>query len=116
MALIDKGAWMNMVTLAFVKKRGLAVGLIKDLNKHKGHIPVSVSGVYYTEPLGYVMVQVQIPGIPSHDEYQVALVIRDQRECGQRVPEEWQQGKLAHKGGQLLLYLGYESNGAHAYW
>ena len=89
MALIDNGAQMNMVTPTFVKKRGLDVGLIKDLNKHKGHIPVSVSGVYYTEPLGYVMVQVQIPGIPSYDKYQVALVIRYQREFGQRVPEEW---------------------------
>ena len=33
-ALIDNGAWVNMVTPAFVKKCGLVVGLIADLNKH----------------------------------------------------------------------------------
>ena len=75
--LIDNGAWMNVVTPSFVKKQGLVVGSIQDLNKHLGCIPVSCSRGYYTEPLGYVMVQVQIPGIPSYNEDQVALVIRD---------------------------------------
>ena len=33
-ALIDNGARVNTVTPAFVKKRGLVVGSIADLNKH----------------------------------------------------------------------------------
>ena len=57
-ALINNGAWVNTVTPAFVKKRGLVVGCIADLNKHRGRIPVSCSGGYYTEPTGYVMVRV----------------------------------------------------------
>ena len=85
-ALIDNGARVNTVTPAFVKKRGLVVGSIADLNKHRGWIPVSCSGGYYTEPIGYVMVWVQFPGIPSYDENQVALVIRDRSEFSQRVP------------------------------
>ena len=85
-ALIDNGARVNTVTPAFVKKRGLVVGSIADLNKHRGRIPVSCSGGYYTEPIGYVMVRVQFPGIPSYDKNQVALVIRDRSEFSQRVP------------------------------
>ena len=33
-ALIDNGAQVNMVTLSFVKRCGLVVGSIDDLNKH----------------------------------------------------------------------------------
>ena len=76
-ALIDNGAWMNMVTPSFVRQRGLEVGSINDLNRHRDRIPVSCSGGYYTEPLGYVLIRVQFPGIPLYDEQQVALVIRD---------------------------------------
>ena len=85
-ALIDNGARVNTVMPAFVKKHGLVVGSIADLNKHRGQIPVSCSGGYYTEPIGYIMVRVQFPGIPSYDENQVALVIRDGSEFSQRVP------------------------------
>ena len=110
-----------MVMPAFVKKCGLVVGSIADLNKHRGQIPVSCSGGYYTEPIGYVMVRVQFPGIPSYDENQVALVIRDGSEFSQRVPviigtpaidwvvwalkeseldtipEEWQRARRGHE-------------------
>ena len=39
------------------------------------HIPLSGLGGRVTEPLGYVMLQVQIPYVPSYDEDQVALVV-----------------------------------------
>ena len=120
-ALIDNGTRVNTVMPAFVKKRGLVVGSIANLNKHRGQIPVSCSGGYYTEPIGYVMVQVQFPGISSYDENQVALVIRDGSEFSQRVlviigtpmidrvvwalkeseldtiPEEWQRAQRRHE-------------------
>ena len=85
-ALIDNGARVNTVTPAFVKKCGLVVGSIADLNKHQGRIPIGCSGGYFTEPIGYVMFWVQFPGIPSYDESQVALVIRDGSEFSRRVP------------------------------
>ena len=120
-ALIDNGTRVNTVMPAFVKKRGLVVGSITDLNKHRGQIPVSCSGGYYTEPISYVMVWVQFPGIPSYDENQVALVIRDGSEFSWRVlviigtptidrvvralkeseldtiPEEWQRVRRRHE-------------------
>ena len=42
--LIDNGAHVNLVTLEFVKDRGLEVGSIWDLNDHNGHIPLSGFG------------------------------------------------------------------------
>ena len=84
-SLIDNGTRMKVVTPSFVKRKGLGVGPILDLNKHKGCILVSTSGGFYTEPLGYVIIWIQIPRIPSYDEDQVALVIRDLSEFGRRV-------------------------------
>ena len=75
--LIDNGAWVNLVTPEFVKSRGLEVGLIQDLNDHNGYIPLSGLGGKVTEPLGYMILQVQIPYVPSYDEDQVALVVSE---------------------------------------
>ena len=75
--LIDNGTHVNLVTLEFVKARGLDVGSIQDLNDHNGHIPLSGLGGNVTEPLGYIVIWVQIPYVPSYDEDQVALVVRD---------------------------------------
>ena len=72
--LIDNGARVNLVTPEFVKDRGLEVGSIRDLNDHNGHILLSGLGGRITEPLGYVILWVQIPYMPSYDEDQVALV------------------------------------------
>ena len=120
-ALIDNSAQMNTVTPSFVRQRGLEVGSIDDLNRHCGRIPVSCSGGYYTEPLGYVLIRVQFPGMPSYDEQQVALVIWDGSEFSRRVPfivgtpiidrviralkesktetalEDWQRARVAHE-------------------
>ena len=68
---------MNLVTLEFMKNRGLGVGLIQDLNDHDGYIPLSRLGGKITEPLGYVILRVQIPYMPSYDEDQVALVVSE---------------------------------------
>ena len=54
--LVDSGARMNCVTPEFVKVRGLAAGLIQELNNHSGHILINGVGGKHTEPLGYVMI------------------------------------------------------------
>ena len=75
--LVDNGAHVNLVTPEFVKARGLEVGSIQDLNDHNGCIPLSGLGGRITEPLGYVILRVQIPYVPSYDKEQVALVVMD---------------------------------------
>ena len=75
--LVDPGACMNCVTPEFVKARGLEVGSIQDLNNHDGCIPINEAGGKLTEPLGYVIIRVQIPYASSYDEDQVALILED---------------------------------------
>ena len=77
---------MNVITPEFVKARGLAPGSIQDLNNHTGRIPINRAGGKRTEPLGYVMIQVQIPYAPSYDEDQVALIVEDPSLFSQRCP------------------------------
>ena len=77
--LIDNGAQVNLVTPEFVKSRGLELGSIQDLKDHDGYIPLSGLGGKVTEPLGYVILWVQIPYMPSYDEDQVALVVSEDR-------------------------------------
>ena len=84
--LIDSRARMNIVTLEFVEARGLAAGSIQDLNNHAGRIPINGVGGKHTEPLGYVMIRVQIPYAPSYDEDQVALIVEDPTLFSQRCP------------------------------
>ena len=54
--LVDSGARMNIVTLEFVKARGLVAGSIQDLNNHARHILINRVGGKRTGPLGYVMI------------------------------------------------------------
>ena len=41
---------VNLVTLEFVKNRGLEVDLIQDLNDHNGYIPLSGLGEKLLRP------------------------------------------------------------------
>ena len=84
--LIDSGAHMNVITPEFVKARSLEAGSIQDLNNHTGRIPINGAGGKHTEPLGYVMIRVQIPYAPSYDEDQVALIIEDPTLFSKRCP------------------------------
>ena len=75
--LLDNGSRVNLVTPEYMKKRDLDVGSIQDLNHHNGRIPLGGMGGSLAEPLGYVILRVQIPYVPSYDEKQVALVVED---------------------------------------
>ena len=84
--LVDSGARMNVVTPEFVKARGLEAGSIQDLNNHASQILINGAGGKRTEPLGYLVIRVQIPNAPSYDEDQVALIIEDQTLFSRRCP------------------------------
>ena len=63
-ALIDNGAQMNMVTPSFVRQCGLKVGSINDLNRHRGRIPVSCSGVPIRSPSDMFLSEFNFPESP----------------------------------------------------
>ena len=75
--LIDNGVRVNLVMPEYVKDKALDMGSIQDLSGHSGCIPLNRCGGKITEPLGYVIIWVQIPYIPSYDEEQVALMVPD---------------------------------------
>ena len=62
--LINSGAWSNAVTPAYVKEHKLKVGPVHDLALHPTVIPISSIGGH-TVALGYVIINVQVEGIPS---------------------------------------------------
>ena len=127
--LIDNGARVNLVTPEFVRDRGLDVGSTQDLNQHNGHIPLSGLGGRVMEPLGYVMLRVQIPYVLSYNEHQVALVVLEDssflRKCQvilgtptinrairamkeldmENAPEAWQSAQHTYKFANYMVQL-----------
>ena len=130
--LLDNGSRVNLVTPEYVKKRKLDVGSIQDLNHHAGRIPLGGMGGNVQEPLGYVILRVQIPYVPSYDEEQVALVVEDDssfiRKCPvvlgtptinravramketelEYAPEAWQCARYAYEYASYIVQLDAE--------
>ena len=133
--LIDNGARVNVVTPEFIRDRGLDVGSIQDLNQHNGHIPLSGLRGRVMEPLGYVMLQVQIPYVQSYDEDQVVLVVSEDgnflRKCQvvlgtptinraiqamkesemENAPEAWQSAQHMYEFANYVVQLDPEDYG-----
>ena len=123
------------MTPEFIRDRGLEVGSIQELNKHNGHIPLSGLVGRVTEPLGYIMLRVQIPYMPSYDEDQVVLVvledthflwkcqvvlgtptinraIRAMKESEmENAPEAWQSARHSYKFPNFMVQLDPEDYG-----
>ena len=78
--LLDNGAQVNSVTPASVRRHKLKVGSIEvldhSMNPYGRRVPlVGVGGSAC--PLGYVVIRVQVEGVPEYDEDQVAFVVDD---------------------------------------
>ena len=73
MALLDNGAQINTITPKYVSHHSLQVGLITNLLGAK--VTCMGLGNAYMRSLGYVIIQVQVDGVQSYDEDQIALVI-----------------------------------------
>ena len=82
---IDSGARANAITPEYCVKHELKVRPVYELAMNPTSIPVSgIGGI--TSALGYAIINVQIPGVPSYNEEQVTLVIQDVSGLGMRVP------------------------------
>ena len=83
--MIESGAWSNTVTPAYMKEHKMKVRLVHNLALHHNSIPISsIEG--HMAVLGYVIINVQVEGIPSYYEEQVALVIPNVTQLGLKVP------------------------------
>ena len=75
MALLDNGTQINTITLKFIENHSLDVGPLSDLVG--GWVACVGLGNALTNPMGYVVIWVQVDGVQGYDEDQIALVILD---------------------------------------
>ena len=126
--LIDSGARSNAMAPAYVKQHKMKVRLVHDLDMHSTLIPISGIGGHMAA-LGYVIINIQVEGIPSYYEEQVALVIPNVTQLGMKVlvilgtptihqlchqmkeseiqtaPEEWQHALLSYEASRNVSIL-----------
>ena len=71
-ALLDNGSTINAVTPEFVKACSLDVGPLSNLVN--GTLSVNSFGRLFSQPLGYVIMKIQVEGVWGYDEDQVTLI------------------------------------------
>ena len=124
--MIDSGARCNAVLPEYAKACKMRVRLVHELAMSPQEIPIQ--GIARnTNTLGYVVINVQIGGIPSYSEEQVTLVIQDISSLGMRVlvilgmptihrlchqmnesriesaPDEWQHALCSYEAAQGIF-------------
>ena len=72
-AVLDNGSLINAVTPEFVKACCLDISLLSSLVN--GTMGINGFGGLFSQPLGYVIIGVQVEGVQGYDDDQVALVI-----------------------------------------
>ena len=83
--LIDSGVQSNAMVPAYMKQHKMKVWPVHNLAMHPTLIPISGIGGHMAA-LGYIIINVQVEGIPSYYEEQVALVILNVTQLGMKVP------------------------------
>ena len=75
--LLDNGAQLNFIMPAYAQEWGMDIMPLDYLAKEiGGAIPhISGIGVILVEPVGFVMMNVKVPGIAGYDEDQIAIVM-----------------------------------------
>ena len=77
---MDNGSTINAVTPEFVKASSLDVSLLSGLVS--GMVGINGFGGLFCQPLGHIIIRVQVEGVQGYDENQVALVIPDSTNFG----------------------------------
>ena len=83
-ALLDNGAQINTITPNYVRNHSLEMGPITDLIGRR--VTCMGLGNTYTQPLGYIIVQVQVDGVQGYDEDQITLVVPDESKFVEQIP------------------------------
>ena len=75
MTLLDNGAQINTIMPGFGKNHLLDVGSLSDLvSRQVTHVGL---GNMLTQPIGYVVIWIQVDRFQGYEEDQIALVILD---------------------------------------
>ena len=77
--LLDNGAQFNFITPAYAQERGMDIMSLDYLAQEIGGPipPIRGIGGIPVEPVGFVMMNVQVPCVQGYDEDQIAIVMDD---------------------------------------
>ena len=81
---MNSGSTINAVTPEFVEAWSLDVGPLSNLVD--GTLSMNSFGRLFSQPLGYIIIRIQVKGVQGYDEDQVALVVPDPTHFGSKVP------------------------------
>ena len=77
--LLDNGAQLNFITPAYAQERGMDIMSLDYLAKEIGGAIPLIRGLggISVEPVGFVMMNVKVPGVKEYDEDQITIVMDD---------------------------------------
>ena len=77
--LLDNGAQLNFITPAYAQEQGMDIMSLDYLSQEiGGSIPlIRGLGSISVEPIGFVMMNVKVPGVQGYDNDQIAIVMDD---------------------------------------
>ena len=76
--LLDNGAQLDFITLAYAQERGMDIMSLDYLAQEIGGpvLPIGIGSIP-VEPVGFVMVNVKVPCVRGYDEDQITIVMDD---------------------------------------
>ena len=77
--LLDNGVQLNFITPAYAQERGMDIMSLDYLAKEISRAIPHISGIggISVEPVGFVMMNVKVPGVAGYDEDHIAIVMDD---------------------------------------
>ena len=77
--LLDNGAQLNFITPAYAQERGMDIMSLDYLAEEIGGAILLISGLggISVEPVGFVMMNVKVPGVAGYDKDKIAIVMDD---------------------------------------
>ena len=75
--LLDNGAQLNFIMPAYAQERGMDIMSLDYLAKEIGGVIPLIRGLggISVEPVGFIMMNVKVPGVEGYDEDQIAIVM-----------------------------------------
>ena len=77
--LLDNGVQLNFIMPAYAQEWGMDIMSLDYLAEEIGGAIPHISGIggISVEPVGFVMMNVKVPGVAGYDEDQIAIVMDD---------------------------------------
>ena len=77
--LLDKGEQLNFITPAYAQEQGMDIMSLEYLAEEIGGAILHISGIsgISVEPVGFVVMNIKVPGIAGYEKDQIAIVMDD---------------------------------------